>query len=193
MELTSSNSNFNSTSLALTNVNVTHVKYLVDSVHPPPFFVITMDINDIRRIIQDQNLIDRGAIASQISTTIARIVSSKTNAETNKIDFTDAATVTSVLCEAISQTVITTTEQTVPSAVSACVTAIKDLVKEDIKKEIVPEVICETRDYVDSSVGTVGQWRFFSTVRYIGIFYYKHADMMINVDIKRHNLSFSTL
>ena len=30
---------------------------------------------------------------------------------------------------------------------------------------------------------TVGWWRFFSTVRYIAIFYYKHVDMMISIDI----------
>ena len=30
---------------------------------------------------------------------------------------------------------------------------------------------------------TVGWWRFFSTVRYIAIFYYKHVDMMIGIYI----------
>ena len=82
-------------------------------------------------------------------------MSEKANTETNQIDFTDASMVTSVLCEAIKETVISTTEQTLPIAVYACVTVIKDLVKNELKSELVPEIIEETKHYVDQSVSKV--------------------------------------
>ena len=46
-----------------------------------------------------------------------------------------------------------------------------------------PTVHCGQRPQQLGDQSTVGCWRFFSTVRYIAIFYYKHVDMIITIDI----------
>ena len=112
-----------------------------------------MELDDVRCVISDLNLIDEQAIKSATLRDISKIVSEQKESGTNNLDLTNAETFIKVMSDVVSSSMTTTLQVAMPSAVAACITHMKD----DLKREITQDVMQETREFVSVALAKVNE------------------------------------
>ena len=92
-----------------------------------------MEVAQIKKYVQDNNVIDRDVIAKKTACNVTKVIKEK---ESNgKVDLNDPQTLTYILSRTISEAISITLEESIP----ALGFAICNQMKEDMKKEVLEE------------------------------------------------------